>query len=104
SLRPLAWALCPATDWPSVSASSSSKPRRWATTAAHKVRTGARLIEMVFMVFMASPPDGPQIPLRRPRDRRLAVPVDHRIPERSVHPVIGERLDRPDDSLDGRGR
>src|SRR5207302_6439844 len=53
SLRPLAWAFSPATALPKVSASSSSKPRRWATTAAHRVRTGARLIETVVVVMVS---------------------------------------------------
>src|ERR1019366_3903355 len=44
SLTPLAWALSPATALPNVKASARSNPRRSATTAAHRVRTGARLI------------------------------------------------------------
>jgi len=43
----------PATALPSFRASSSAKPRRWATKAAHRVRTGARLMEMeVDMVLL----------------------------------------------------
>ena len=40
---PFDCAVSPATDLPSVSASSRSNPRRSATTAAHHVKTGARL-------------------------------------------------------------
>jgi hypothetical protein len=47
SRRPLVWALSPATDFPSVSASSSANPSRRVTTAAHRVSTGARLIAIV---------------------------------------------------------
>jgi hypothetical protein len=43
SRRPLDWAVSPASARPSVRV-SSSKPRRWATTAAHRVRTGAQSI------------------------------------------------------------
>src|SRR5262249_27789916 len=42
-------AISPATALPSVRAPSATKPRRSAKTAAQRVRTGARLIEMVFM-------------------------------------------------------
>src|SRR5580704_8607564 len=44
SLLPLLWAVNPATALPSERASSWSNPRRSATTAAQRVRTGARLI------------------------------------------------------------
>src|SRR3954469_23631808 len=47
-----------------------------------------------------SAPDGPQIPFRRPPDRRLPVPPDHRIPKRSVHPLILEWIDRLHNPLD----
>jgi hypothetical protein len=48
SHRPLEEAFSPATARPSVRASSRSNPSRCATTAAHRVRIGARLMEMVF--------------------------------------------------------
>jgi hypothetical protein len=44
---PLEYALRPATARPSVKASSRRNPSRSATTAAHNVKTGARLIYMV---------------------------------------------------------
>src|SRR3990172_10168625 len=43
-LLPFDWALRPATALPRLSEASSSYPRRSATTAAHRVITGARLI------------------------------------------------------------
>src|ERR1043166_2070390 len=45
-LRPLAWAVSPATALASDSASSRANPCRSATTAAHSVSTGARLMVM----------------------------------------------------------
>src|SRR5918912_814150 len=47
SARPFIWALEPATARPSVRAASRSKPKRSATTAAQRVRTGARLTRIV---------------------------------------------------------
>ena len=37
-------------------------------------------------------------------DDRLAVPLDHQVPEGPVHPVKGKRLHGLGDPLDGRGR
>ncbi len=48
--------------------------------------------------------DCPEIPFRRPPDCCLTVLLDHCVPERSVHPVVLERLDRLEDSLDGGRR
>src|SRR6266571_3978407 len=45
-MRPLDWALSPAIARPRVSASSRSNPSRSATTAAHSVSTGARLMRI----------------------------------------------------------
>src|SRR5439155_10730808 len=50
--RPLLWAASPATALPSESASSRSNPNRSATTAAHKVSTGARLILILRSVMV----------------------------------------------------
>ena len=55
SRTPFAYAFSPATARPSVSASSHSNPSRSATTAAHSVSTGARLIEIVRVIANASP-------------------------------------------------
>ena len=47
SRLPLDWAFKPASALPRLSDPSHRKPSRWATTAAQRVSTGARLIEMV---------------------------------------------------------
>ena len=47
--------------------------------------------------------DGPQVPFRRPPDCRLAILLDHHLPECPVNPVELERFHGPHDALDGRG-
>ncbi len=70
SARPFIWALLPATARPRVSAASSSKPRRSATTVAHSVSTGAR-----FTRIACSPVMKVELEQRCPAFKLTAAPM-----------------------------
>src|SRR5215470_20027793 len=76
SRRPFACAFIPATALPSVSAVSCGCPSFSATTAAHRVRTGARLTLTISPRFAIPSRLVPRSP------PRLAKPLDEEVDQR----------------------